>query len=80
MNITGSTKYISGGAIWSGTADGAFRGYASDNISITNVATSGTTPGYKFVFDASYGWTGATSEVGSSQSHNNMPPYLVAYC
>lgn len=27
-------------------------------------------------FDASRSWTGATSAVGGSASHNNMPPYL----
>ena len=32
-----------------------------------------------FGFDASRNWTGATSSVGGSQAHNNMPPYLSVY-
>ena len=30
-------------------------------------------------FKASNNWTGATSSVGGSAAHNNMPPYLATY-
>ena len=80
MNITGNTKYISSNAVWSGTNDGAFRGYSNSGApSITNVATSGTASGYYFKFNAADGWTGSTSEVGTNTNATIMPPYLVVY-
>ena len=53
-NITGETKYISEGCIWSGEASGAFNKYsANTSIQINNVAVSGKHYGYYFSFDAS---------------------------
>ena len=34
---------------------------------------------FRYTFRASRLWTGATSEVGENQAHNNMPPYLAVY-
>lgn len=35
---------------------------------------------YRTDFQASNSWTGETSASGGGQAHNNMPPYLTAYC
>lgn len=43
-------------------------------------ATSGTGAGRDIAFTGSNGWTGATSSVGGGAAHNNMPPYITAFC
>ena len=81
MNITGSTKWLAYDTVFggAGTADGAFRGYSTDGSTLTNVAKSGTGSAARFNFDASYGWTGSTSEVGTNTNATILPPYLVVY-
>lgn len=41
--------------------------------------TAGRRPGW-MTLDASRSWTGATSSVGGGAAHNNLPPYVRAYC
>lgn len=68
----------------SNTASGAFSGGTKpagyNNSEYNSGTVSSTTPIYGYNLNASNGWTGSTSSVGSGNSHNNMPPYLVAYC
>ena len=54
-NITGDTRYISEGCVWSKEPSGAFNGYfANTSIEINNVALSANKHyGYYFSFDAS---------------------------
>lgn len=80
MNITGNTKYLSANAVWSQEADGAFRGYSKDGApTISNLATSGTSAGYYFKFNAADGWTGETSSSGTNTTATILPPYLAVY-
>ena len=68
------------GAFYKGSYGSAF-GYANNHNDWTGIA-----------FAASRSWTGSTStngdhshtvtvnNTGGGQAHENMPPYLVAYC
>ena len=76
MEITGSYNVY-----WStvNSLSGAFYGSSATS----NGSNQGGGSGNYFDgvnFKASNTWTGETSSVGSSQSHNNMPPYLAVYC
>lgn len=51
-------------------------------MGVTNVKGNGSTSDSDndyIGFDASRSWTGETSTVGSSQSHNIMQPYISCY-
>lgn len=75
-NITGSTKWLSSNTVWSGAVDGAFRSYQGGGPTITNVGTSGTAAGYRFVFDAS----GSNSHYGASttiQPNTTVINYII---
>ncbi len=84
MNITGSivpswTDSSGGGIIFNRGASGAF--YTSQSgVSRFSPSVNEGAQDNQINFDASRNWTGATSSVGGSQSHNNMPPYYTAYC
>ena len=73
MNITGSVSYVASGyGEENSTAKGAFiAGY-------NNAGGSGTLI-QNFRLDASKSWTGATSEVGSDNAHNNIQPYIAVF-
>lgn len=43
-------------------------------------ATGARGAGRDIVFTGSNGWTGATSSEGGGAAHNNMPPYITAFC
>lgn len=87
MNITGSwstnwNKPVRGfheltcsGAFYRTTDKSKPGRIAAQDDSANNSATNGYPN-----FDASRNWTGATSSVGGNASHNNMPPYICAYC
>lgn len=72
MEITGT---IPTDSLGNSTISGAF--YASGSSSGASGSSSNNT---KTAMEASRSWTGETSYVGGNTSHNNMPPYLVAYC
>ena len=76
MNITGDFQGSRSGASTGYVApSGAFvRGSGFDSY------TAGGSDMYSVSFDASRSWTGETSSVGGGKAHNNMPPYIVAYC
>jgi microcystin-dependent protein len=87
MNITGElfgTRTHSGSVE---SVEGWCRGALYTNIVTTsgyNTMTmtqisEGNATGDGVCIDASRNWTGETSSVGSSHSHNNMPPYLTVY-
>lgn len=82
MNITGVITYITADSANISNSGypttGAFR-WSNEAYSQRASLASGT-GSRDLNFDASRSWTGATSSVGSGNSHNNMPPYLVAYC
>jgi microcystin-dependent protein len=74
MNITGGTgMHVTRNGANAG--EGAF--YWGNH---TCGGLTGNAQSYGQMFDASRTWTGATSSVGGSAAHNNMPPYLVKYC
>lgn len=76
MNITGS--YYSRIVSSSNITTGAFeKGVSGRQPAIFREGYE--TYDYKFNFDASNSWEGATSEEGGSQPHNNMQPYLAVY-
>ena len=56
-----------GAFYYSGTAFSGANGDSSKESGVVN-------------FAASRSWSGATSSVGGDGAHNNMPPYIVAYC
>ena len=82
MNITGSWRMVgdsnNAGVDALATGTGAF-----DPINGTgsgsSVEASSWTCALGFDFNAADSWTGATSSVGGSTAHNNMPPYLAVY-
>lgn len=75
MEITGS--FIGGGQNHT-YGEGCF--YNSQVRSPYTNADSGNSTNNLTAMQASHSWTGSTSYVGGNTSHNNMPPYLVAYC
>lgn len=75
MNITGTFNPWSERDI--GNCTGAFY-----EMGVTNAKGNGSTSDSDndyIGFDASRSWTGETSTVGSSQSHNIMQPYISCY-
>lgn len=75
MEITGA--FIGGGQ--SNTyGEGCF--FSSDEASPYTNADSGNSRNHLVQMQASKTWEGETSSVGSNIAHNNMPPYLTAYC
>ncbi len=83
MNITGDLTINpdanNAGSDATGTGTGAItsKSVGGSGSSIANTAWN---VWGGFTFDASKSWIGATSSVGGSGAHNNMPPYLVVYC
>lgn len=83
MDITGffgATVPQMHGNIPEGAFKGASRPAGYNGASYNAGSISPNTPMYGYDFKASDEWSGETSAVGSSQSHNNMPPYLSVYC
>lgn len=86
MNITGSilTSWgdnSGGGLILQENAgNGALYPTHNGTARFRSADVSGTSWSNQISFDASRSWTGKTSSSGSGSAHNNMPPYLVAYC
>ena len=83
MNIVGTRQFAAGGyGIENSTSTGAFYNPDYYNGGKGGYIGSGGTGTLirNLTFDASRNWTGETSSVGNSKSHNNMPPYLTAYC
>ena len=76
MNITGafSAHCIAYGAGW---GNGAFYTTLNGDREAAGEGWSHHSP--DFHFDASRNWTGETSYVGSSQAHENRPPYYALY-
>ena len=60
------------GALYTTVKNGTYTAMQTSQFTSSTQAT-----GDGVCLDASKNWTGETSSVGSSQSHNNMPPYLV---
>lgn len=82
MNITGTvvqnSHYGMGGFHGSNAlGSGAF--YRGNKVNCS-CSWQNYDDNYALGFDASKSWTGATSSVGGNASHNNMPPYICAYC
>lgn len=50
------------------------------NSAIQTVAQSGTLDIVKLNAKSGQGFTGSTASSGSGTAHNNMPPYITAYC
>ena len=73
MNITGNCSASS----WGGKTDGAF----SRNSFTTSLAYNNPNNEQSecFKFDASQSWSGATSNTGANDTHNNIQPYIVCY-
>lgn len=78
MEITGSFATGKSGHNSNGVvATGAFTESSNSGLPGNNASTSGSTR--LFTFTASRSWEGETSEVGGSQAHNIMQPYLAVY-
>ena len=70
---SGSHKH-SMGELWSAGTTGGGNAYVMDNnrkVTDRNTETAGS---------HTHSISGTTGATGSSQPHNNMPPYKVAYC
>ena len=80
MNITGSVSYVASGyGEENSTAKGAFIADTwHQGAGYNNAGGSGTLI-QNFRLDASKSWTGATSEVGSDNAHNNIQPYIAVF-
>lgn len=77
MNITGTIGYFRGDASAYFTSSGAF---STSSVSKGSYTGNTQTTGIEATFNAADTWTGSTSSTGSSQAHNNMPPYVAYNC
>jgi microcystin-dependent protein len=90
MNITGYTDWGCNGFLsaFSTQSTGHYCNNGALSVSTAGdalgmIGTSGSdlySANVRVNFDASKNWSGATSSVGGSGAHNNMPPYIVKYC